>query len=183
MKVTTDSRDQRERSSRRARRKSKARGAAAVELALVSMILFPILFGIVDYGLWFNDSLNTRQGVREGARRAVVENLTVATGSPCAARQGADAMACITQQLIKPAAGQAYARVVVPNGWKRGNTVLVCGMTKVDGVTGVTPLPVDGLVRSKLEMSIEVESTPIANGGPTTATTGTPPGASWGWCS
>lgn len=163
-------------------RSRRSRGAAAVELALVSVILFPILFGIVDYGLWFNDSLNTRQGVREGARRAVVENLDLPAGSACAPRQGASAMACITRELIAPAAGVAYVRVVVPAGWRRGNTVLVCGMTKVTGVTGVTPLPSDGLVRSKLQMSIEDDTIPVANGAPTSATTGTPSGASWGWC-
>ena len=164
------------------RRKRTSRGAAAVELALVSLILFPVLFGIVDYGLWFNDSLNTRQGVREGARRAVVQNLTVPTGSSCAAGQGATTMACITEELIRPAAGTAYVRVVVPSGWTRGDRVLVCGMTKVDGVTGVTPLPSDGLVRSKTEMSIEVDTTPINNGLATTVTTGTPSGGDWGWC-
>jgi hypothetical protein len=126
--------------------------------------------------------LNTRQGVREGARRAVVQNVEVPAGSPCAAEQGADQMACITQQLISPAAGTAYVRVVVPAGWKRGNAVLVCGMTKVDGVTGVTPLPKDGLVRSRTEMSIEVDTTPLADGAPFIATTGTPSGASWDWC-
>jgi Flp pilus assembly protein TadG len=153
-----------------------------VELALVSTILFTLLFAIVDYGLWFNDSLNTRQGVREGARRAVVENFTVPTGSPCAAQQGATRMACIAQQLISPSAGEAYVRVVVPAGWKRGNPVLVCGMTKVDGLTHMVPLPSSGLVHTKMQMSIEVDTTPINNGVATSATTGTPSGASWGWC-
>jgi Flp pilus assembly protein TadG len=148
----------------------------------VSLILFPILFGIVDYGLWFNDSLNTRQGVREGARRAVVENLTVPTGSPCAAEAEAAKMACIAQQLISPAAGTAYVRVVAPSGWARGNPLLVCGMTKVDGVTGVTPLPSSGLVTSITQMSIESETTPINNGNPVTVTTGTPSGGTWEWC-
>ena len=153
-----------------------------MELGLVSMILVPILFGIVDYGLWFNDSLNTRAGVREGARRAVVENFTVPAGSPCTGEEGADKMACITRQLISPSAGAAYVRVVVPSGWKRGNAVVVCGMTKVDGVTGVTPLPSSGLVRTRLEMSIENDAVPVNDGLPTTATTGTPTGASWDWC-
>src|SRR4051812_6702630 len=92
------------------RRTRSQRGAAAVELALVSTILFTLLFAIVDYGLWFNNSLNNRQGVREGARRAVVENFTVPSGSPCAPQQGAAKMACIAQQLISPTAGDAYVR-------------------------------------------------------------------------
>jgi Flp pilus assembly protein TadG len=164
-------------------RRRDTQGAAAVELALVSLLLFPLLFGIVDYGLWFNDSLNTRQGVREGARMAVVQNGTAAPGSTCAGQVGAPRMACITSELISPTAGTAYVRLLVPSGWKRGNPLVVCGMTKVDGVTGVTPLPSDALVRSKTQMSIEVDTTPVNNGAPTTVTTGTPAGASWGWCS
>lgn len=164
------------------RRSRTARGAAAVEMGLVSMLLFPILLGIVDYGLWFNDSLNTRQGVREGARRAVVENLEVPAGSPCAGAGEAERMACITQQLISPAAGTAYVRVVAPSGWARGNALIVCGMTEVDGVTGITPLPKSGLVRSMTQMSIESETTPINGGSPVTVTTGTPSGGTWEWC-
>jgi Flp pilus assembly protein TadG len=167
---------------KRNRRARTTRGAAAVELALVSLILFPILFGIIDYGLWFNDSLNTRQGVREGARRAVVENVTVPAGSPCTSMTDATRMACITKELIGPAAGTAYVRIVAPSGWARGNPLVVCGMTKVDGVTGITPLPSSGLVRSKTQMSIEAETTPINGGSPVTVTTGTPSNGSWGWC-
>ena len=33
-----------------------------------------LVFGIIDYGLWFSDSLSTRQGVREAARQGVVAN-------------------------------------------------------------------------------------------------------------
>jgi Flp pilus assembly protein TadG len=168
--------------SRAAPRHAQSRGqtgAAAVEFALVSMILFPILFGIVDYGLWFNDSLNTRHGVREGARMGAVANLAAPASSPCAASTGADKLACITKQEIKPAAGDAYVRVVVPaGGWKRGNSVIVCGMTKVTGLTGITPLPGNGIVRSKTRMSIEVDTAPMA----VSATTGTPSGANWDWC-
>ena len=38
-------------------------GAAAVEFALVSTLLFTVMFGIMQYGLFFNDALSTRQGV------------------------------------------------------------------------------------------------------------------------
>jgi Flp pilus assembly protein TadG len=167
------------RSARRKRSTRDHRGAAAVEFALVSTILFPVLFGIVDYGLWFNDSLNTRQGVREGARLAAVENFATPAASPCAALTGTDKLACITKEQISPAAGVAYVKVLVPSGgWVRGNSVVVCGMTKVTGVTGITPLPQDGLVRSKTRMSIEVVTVPLT----ASATTGTPAGANWDWC-
>ena len=49
-------------------------GATAVEFALVVPILLLLVFGIIEYGLWFSDSLSTRQGVREAARQGVVAN-------------------------------------------------------------------------------------------------------------
>ena len=50
-------------------------GATAVEFALVAPILLLLVFGIIEYGLWFSDSLATRQGVREAARQGVVAQL------------------------------------------------------------------------------------------------------------
>ena len=42
-----------------------SRGAAAVEFALVVPILFLLVFGIIDYGLYFSNSLATRQATRD----------------------------------------------------------------------------------------------------------------------
>ena len=47
-------------------------GAAAVEFALVLPILALILFGIIDYGLYFNASIQSRSGVHDAARAAAV---------------------------------------------------------------------------------------------------------------
>ncbi len=59
---------------RRVSSKRRERGAAALEFGLVSPIVFAVLFGTLTYGLWFNDSLNLRQGLREASRQGVVEN-------------------------------------------------------------------------------------------------------------
>ena len=57
-------------------------GAAAVEFALLATIFITLLFGIIDYGLYFNDSNSTRNGVRETARQGVVSNWsTCGTGT------------------------------------------------------------------------------------------------------
>lgn len=82
----------------------------------------------------------------------------------------------------QPGRRYAYVRVIAPAGWTRGNPLVVCGMTKVDGVTGVTPLPSSGLVRSLTQMSTEAENTPINDGAPLTVTTGTPSGGDWTRC-
>ena len=61
-------------------------GASAVEFALLAPVLFLILFGIIDYGIWFADSISMRQAVRDAARQGSVENF----GTACSAtRHGA----------------------------------------------------------------------------------------------
>jgi Flp pilus assembly protein TadG len=45
-------------------------GAAAVEFALVSLLLLTILFGILQYGFFFFQAAGVGHGAREGARLA-----------------------------------------------------------------------------------------------------------------
>ena len=102
------------RGKRRADRPSD-RGAAAVEFALVSGIFFLILFGIVQYGLYFNDSLNTRQGVREAVRQGVVKNFSGGTGANDMAK-----LADIADKQVDALTGTTYVMVKPPSPWKKG---------------------------------------------------------------
>jgi Flp pilus assembly protein TadG len=158
----------------RQRRGSREHGAAAVEMALVMPILFMLLIGIVNYGLWFNDSLSLREGVREAARQAVVQTLaTGCTGTTLAA------VACGARAQIG-AAGRSYAMVSAPNGWVKGQEVVVCGMVKSVNFTGFVPLPAGGLIESKTSMSIE-SVTPAPTDTTSYADTA-PTGGNWTWC-
>jgi Flp pilus assembly protein TadG len=47
-------------------------GAAAVEFALVSVLLLTLLFGIIQYGYFFFQSTAAEHAAREGARQAAV---------------------------------------------------------------------------------------------------------------
>jgi len=58
-------------------------GASAVELALVLPILLALVFGIISFGTLFAQQLALNNGVRQGARLAVVEGST--TNQSCAA--------------------------------------------------------------------------------------------------
>jgi len=51
-------------------------GAAAVEFALVSMLLFALLFGVVQYGFYFWSMQAGSDAVREAARQAAVGSLS-----------------------------------------------------------------------------------------------------------
>ncbi len=54
------------------RSKRKQRGAVAVEFALVSPLLFLVLFAIIEFGWTFSQILDTRHATREAARLAAV---------------------------------------------------------------------------------------------------------------
>jgi Flp pilus assembly protein TadG len=48
------------------------RGVAAVEFALVAALLFVLVFGLIEYGLYFFKAQTLRAAAREGARVAAV---------------------------------------------------------------------------------------------------------------
>ena len=54
------------------RRLQGERGAAAVEFALVSTVLFLIVFGIIEFGRTYSQYEVLQGAAREGARRAAV---------------------------------------------------------------------------------------------------------------
>lgn len=55
-----------------ARRGTSDVGAAAVEFALISIILFTLLFGIVQYGFYFFQATSISAAANQGARQAAV---------------------------------------------------------------------------------------------------------------
>src|SRR5690242_5562695 len=120
------------------------RGASAVEFALVSSVLFTVLIGMLQYGLFFNDALSTRQGVREAARLGVVRNFPTCGGQSTDITK----LHCYAKSQIETAASAKYVRVVKPASWKRGQPLLVCAMVHADTI-GLLPMPSDGWVQSE----------------------------------
>jgi hypothetical protein len=160
---------------------SRDRGAAAVEFALVVPILLAVMFGIVDYGLWFGDSLNIRQGVDEAARRAVVNDF----GS-CPGASETEKTACVVKERIGAFGGTVYVKVSVigpapsktAGNWAKGGQLLVCAMVKEEGLTGLTPMPKDGILHDLVHKRVEV-----TGGSSVPDFSDTPPtGSDWAWC-
>jgi hypothetical protein len=170
---------------KRLRRASQGRsdsGATAVEFALVAPILLLLVFGIIEYGLWFSDSLSTRQGVREAARQGVVANFGESSSCGLTGASGdanSLALMCTAQDRIGGITGDPAVMVAAPQGWARGNPIVVCSQLKVGVGTGIIPLPNDRIIRTEVEMAIE-------NATPGTSFSGgseTPPaGSNWSWC-
>ena len=138
-------------------------GAATVEFALVSSLLFTLVFGIVQYGLYFNDSLSARQGVREGARMGVVRNFA-ACGT---ASTDMDKLRCNTKAQIDALTSAVYVKVVRPTTWAKTQPLTICTMVKSSGAVGLLPMPNGGWVKSTIQMSIEQDATPLPTGNTT----------------
>ena len=141
-------------------RHRRERGAAALEFGLVSPIVFAVLFGTLTYGLWFNDSLNLRQGLREASRQGVVANYGTETctmdynGTTPSAN--IKKLMCRAQSDIGAMTGETYVKVLLtPAGWVRGQELVVCGMVQADRLPGLVPLPGDRMIRWSSRMSIE----------------------------
>jgi Flp pilus assembly protein TadG len=90
------------------RRLRREDGASLVEFALILPILALLLFGLIDFGFIYNDYLQVRQGVRDGARQGAVANFGSVTpgcntsfmpGSSSTSTQ-ARSLICTTRSLI-----------------------------------------------------------------------------------
>lgn len=186
----------------RARRRHSDDGAAAVEFALVLPILVLILFGIIDYGLYFSNSIGARSGLQSAVRQAVVDNLdsTCATPSehaitPAPTTEVGELM-CMVKLRSDPVSGETYVKVVLPpltfdptrSGWTVGQPLLVCEVIEVKGVTGYVPLPragtgVNGVIRDKVVMQIERhDQNGDHDGDPDTGAEEANPPGGWDWC-
>lgn len=157
-------------------RRRDDQGAAAVEFALICTILLPLLMGMLQYGLYFSDSLSARQGVRQTARTGVVH--TFATCGTATAEL--DKLRCTLKSNVGALTGTTYGKIYAPSGWAKGSPLVVC--TIVDSgakALGIVPMPGSGLIRTKTQMSIEVASPAPAV---LTSADAAPAGADWTWC-
>jgi hypothetical protein len=139
------------------------RGAAALEFALVVPVLAVLVFGMIDYGLYFTDSLGARDGARVAARQGSVANFkgVCPAGYSGSGDSDLSTLACTAVDQTGAIGGDVYARVkTTPAGWKVGKDVVVCVAVVESGLTGLTPMPNDSTVRTRLQMRIEQPSSP-----------------------
>jgi hypothetical protein len=147
-----------------------------VEFALVVPVLIVIVLGIVDYGLFFSDRLAIKQGIREGARDAVVDTTGACGGA------NLDCVAAEVKDEIGAIGGTSYVRLDTveraesgpDNNWAEGNELRVCAVVMESGLTGFTPVP--ERINDAILMRIEHDTGRASSG-----KTGDPPGG-WGWC-
>jgi Flp pilus assembly protein TadG len=175
---------------RRRRSQRPDTGASAVEFALLAPVLFLMLFGIIDYGIWFADAISLRQSVRDAARQGAVENF----GTSCSAT-GPDAdlhnLACSAASAAAPISGTVAVRAVIATDpqassgapWKVGYTLRICALSQHDALLPLVPFPAGGVSRTRVDIPIEQASSAGATTRKGYAGDPAPTGADWSWCS
>jgi len=138
------------------RRPRREKGASLVEFALILPVLALLLFGLIDFGFIYNDFLQVRQGVRDGARQGAVGNFgpaSVCTNDPALPSSGstqAQRLICTTRSLIGLDANKLKVAVCVANNtdtacdtsgppnakYAAGNKMVVCAMYPATSRTG-----------------------------------------------
>jgi TadE-like protein len=144
------------------RARSGDQGAAAVEFALVVPILVMMLFGIIDYGLYFTNSLAVRAGVSDAARQIIVGNFSRSCEEFADFGEHGDLLAKV-RDCVQPVADDEAsfeAHVTYDTSWTAGQNVIVCASVLVDGLTGLTPRPNGGWVSARVALPIQQSTVP-----------------------
>jgi hypothetical protein len=174
------------------------RGASAVEFAILSLPLFTILFGIIDYGLYFADVVKVQQGLGDAARAATLAPTVTSgpwSGSTCgllhdSAATGGDQLerlACSVRDGVEPvAAQQLFVRAELIDAttgqptttWATGNRLRLCTVVDHPPVLPMVPLPGGGRIQTRVDMPVQAVVAPVQM-----ASVQTPlPSGDWEWC-
>ncbi len=115
--------------TRPGRRVADDSGASAVEFALVVPLLLLLVFGIINFGIIFSQQLTLNNAVREGARRAVVND----PGSPRSCDQ---IISSVKNDLSGLALNASQVQVkVTQSGFSSSNS---CGSSFATSTFGAT---------------------------------------------
>ena len=99
-------------------------GVVAVEAALVTPLLFVIVFGIIEFGMYYKDAITVTGIARSAARTASAE--------PRQASQITDTVAAITSAVASASAGSVQELWIYDagtNGFPVGKTDFAAGCT------------------------------------------------------
>ncbi len=143
------------------------RGAALVEFAIVVSLFLLILFGIIEFGLAFNDYLNVRNGSREAARLGVVNDLDNAPqckingttvqppADPVNSSDATNALICKAKDRIGLNSSKTKIKIAI-TGQAVGENLKVCATFPVGEITGlIAPFVAGKTLTSNVTMRLE----------------------------
>lgn len=147
---------------RKRRNRSKERGAAAVEFALVLPLLLTLVFGIIEFGWAYAQMLDVRHGAREGARLVAVNDFPAGQTADdlTATEQTNHLVSTICNRMDLTNDAKISIELVVSGGVSAGQTVLITVDMPLQTVTGwFDPLIGAKDLSSTLQVRIEQEAT------------------------
>lgn len=149
------------------RERQRERGAALVEFAIVVPLFLLLVFGIIEFGVIYNDLLAVRSGAREGARLGVVNavdnapsckiNGTLVTppANPTTTTDATNALVCKTKDRVGLGSAKVKVRVIV-TGPAIGENLKVCTSFALDDVDGLmVPFVSSSRLTSSTTMRLE----------------------------
>ena len=154
----------------------------------MSTLLFTLLIAIIQYGLYFNDSISARQGVREAARGGVVR--TFPTTYRTLRATDMDKLRCNAKKQVGALMGTTYIKVYYPTAPStttharvgQRETLSRCARRSAStDPVNLVPMPNHGWIRTQTTMAVEQDDPPPL---PTGATFDRPVAhaANWNWC-
>lgn len=159
------------------RRRTGDRGAALIEMAIAAPLLLALVFGVIDFGVNLSNQVAVRQGVREGARQAIV----AAPGA-----EGIDEIVELTKERVAADVPGLRVRVVASAvgeaaAGEPGSDLTVCAQAPMRSLTGFFGPILDGrVITSHVTMRVE-QPLPWVDSG-LTGGDDAPPDGSWSWC-
>lgn len=155
------------------------RGATLVEFALVALLLFALLFGVIEFGLHFSDQQSVRQGAREGARAAVVNNFPSSCTGTITVKT-----ACVTRKEVGLGTADTFIKIIptapTTSSVNDHGTTTICVKYRADSVTGFFPFLDNLYLTTRVQMRNEVEAAESIVAYEETLPSG---GGDWSFCS
>ena len=132
----------------RFRRRSE-RGAAAVEFALISMVLMTLMFGILQYGWYFFSTQAATSGTREAARQLSVGDCQGTDEAEKYAQEQSN-LSSLTLEWGPVGAPAANSMTGMDIG-----DVLVVTAQADGGILGFLPMPNGGQIERQVKVRLE----------------------------
>lgn len=148
------------------RRRRCQRGAEMVEFAILGLLLFTLILGLIDFGWAFSQNLSVKHAAREGARLASVNAETDA------GTQAANCTALITliknrvsSELSTSNPGFNVSFSVTGGSGTIGDTGKVTVTYPLSSLSGFTKALIGGTMTSTVQFRFEQDATSEPGGG------------------
>ena len=168
-------------------------GTASVELALVLPLLLVLAFGVIGFGMTYNNYVTLREGTRAAAREGAAGVFGPTVSSSCqltgwtgVSDTDLEQLACLAKNQIGLNAANTRVDIISGNStftsagtFSLGDSIIVCVMYRVDGLAGLaSSVLATAVLKAKTSMEIETTYNPTQTGGAETPL----PNSNWNWC-